>query len=64
MKKTNKGIKCNYCGEVFGKVGIKRHLEKCKIREEKKSAWRRGILLDPGSGLLSEGILHVFGCIR
>ncbi|SHK22928.1 hypothetical protein SAMN02745975_03909 [Geosporobacter subterraneus DSM 17957] len=35
MKKTNEGIKCNYCGEVFGKVAIKRHLEKCKIREEK-----------------------------
>ena len=62
MKKTNKGIKCNYCGEVFGKVGIKRHLEKCKIREENQPG--EGYTTDPGSGLLSEGILHVFGCIR
>lgn len=35
MKKKNEGIKCNYCGELFGKVAIKRHLEKCEVRKEK-----------------------------
>ena len=35
MKKTNEGFRCSYCGEVFGKMAIRRHLEKCKAREEK-----------------------------
>jgi hypothetical protein len=34
MKKAKERVECNYCGEIFGKIAIKKHLENCKVRIE------------------------------
>jgi hypothetical protein len=34
MKKAKERVECNYCGEIFGKIAIKKHLEKCTVRIE------------------------------
>ncbi len=38
MNKSSVAMRCNSCGQVFGKVAIKKHLERCVVKEGKGNA--------------------------
>ena len=40
MKNAKQSIRCNYCGKIFGKIAIRRHLENCSVRKEQNPPGR------------------------